>query len=268
MKVKKITLLILTSLIILVLVGCSPKQEQSNDGAPSKDTPETATLTDGDYTAYSDADPESKGEARVQLTIKDGKITDVKIDEIEDGTSGHALKDLANYPLQAAVDGVEYFKEQFIGLTTTEEINAVDDFAGITHSSASFKLATERALSKANSTKNGTYFDGTFMGYSDTSAENGFATAYVTVKDNVVISVVLQEWQPDPEKKGTFVLKDYTDYPLKEAKEGNEHFTKEFVGATSTADIEAVDDFAGVTHSSTDYKTATKMALEKAQKQL
>jgi len=68
------------------------------------------------------------------------------------------------------------------------------------------------------------------MGYSDTTEEKGFATAYVTVKNGAIESVVLEEWQPDKEKAGAFNLKDYANYPLKEAQEGNDYFTKEFVG--------------------------------------
>ena len=236
MRLKKLIVVITALLLIFSLAGCGANQEQPNQEDPQGEAPQqNANLTDGTYVAYSDANAESKGEAKIQFTLKDGKIADA------------------------------YFKENLTGLSTVEEIDAVDDFAGITHSSEKFKQAAQRALVKANAEKTGTYFDGTFMGYSDTTAEKGFVTAYVTVKSDAIESVTLEEWQPDKEKEDTFVLKDYESYPLKEAKAGNEYFTKEFVGATSAGDIDAVDDFAGVTHSSANYKLAVKMALEKAQ---
>jgi major membrane immunogen (membrane-anchored lipoprotein) len=266
MRLKKFIMVISALLLIFSLAGCGANQEQPNQEDPQAEAPQqNANLTDGTYVAYSDADAESHGEAKIQLTLKDGKIADVTIEEIQDGSTGHAIKDMTTYPHKPSIDGEAYFKENLTGLSTVEEIDAVDDFAGITHSSKKFKQAAQRAIVKAGAEKSGTYFDGTFMGYSDTTAENGFATAYVTIKNDAIESVTLQEWQPDKEKEGTFVLKDYESYPLKEAKTANKYFTKEFVGATSAEDIDAVDDFAGVTHSSANYKLAVKMALEKAQ---
>jgi major membrane immunogen (membrane-anchored lipoprotein) len=266
MQARKVVFLLISLLLILSLAGCgaSNDQQQPEQETPQGEAPQNGTIADGDYVGYSDADPESHGEARVQLTIKDGKIAEVKIDEIQDGSTGHAVKDLATYPHQPAVEGDAYFKDKFTGLSSVEEIREVDDFAGITHSSEKFKLAAERALVQAGTEKTGTYFDGTFMGYSDTSAEKGFATAYVTIKNNAIESVVLEEWQPDQENPGSFNLKDYASYPLKEAQEGNEYFTQELVGAAGPEDVDALDDYAGVTHSSENYKAAVKMALEKA----
>lgn len=267
MKVKKMILLLLSLLLVFALAGCGADSgnQQPETETPQAEAPQQGgSGADGDYVGYSDADPESHGEAKVQLSIKDGKITDVKIEEIQDGSTGHAVKDLASYPHKPAQEGEAYFVQEFKGLSSVEEIQAVDDFAGITHSSEKFKLAAERALIKAGAEKAGTYPDGTFMGYSDTAAEKGFATAYVTIKNNAIESVVLEEWQPDKENAGAFKLKDYATYALKEAKPGNDYFTQEFVGAASPEDIDAVDDYAGVTHSSENYKAAVKMALEKA----
>jgi len=266
MKFKKVILVVTALMMLLLFAGCGTTEPAPDNQEPQEpQQQESQALVDGDYAAYSNADPESKGEAKIQISVKDGKIADVKIEEIQDGSKGHAVKDLANYPHQPAVDGETYFIENFTGISTVEEVESVDDFAGITHSSEKFKLAAQRALIKGGAAeKTGTYFDGTFMGNSDPTAEKGFASAYVTIKNNAIESVVLQEWQPDKEKAGAFTLKDYANYPLEEAKSGNEYFTEEFVGAASAEDIDGVDDFAGVTSSSSNYKLAVKAALEKA----
>jgi major membrane immunogen (membrane-anchored lipoprotein) len=265
MKTKKIILVMLALIFIVSLSACgaNDSKEQSNNEVPKTETTQGKEET---FIGYSDATAESKGEAKVQITVKDGKITGVNIEEIQDGSKGHAGKDYATYSHKPAIEGRTYFQEEFTGLSSIEEVDSVDDFAGITSSSAKFKEAVKRALIKSGSEKSGTYFDGTFMGYSDTSAEKGFATAYVTIKNDTIESVVLQEWQPDKDKEGAFVLKDYATYPKEEAKPANDFFTKEFVGAKTPEDIDAIDDFAGVTHSSENYKEAVKMALEKAKK--
>jgi len=269
LQTKKILMLLLVLVLIFSLSACAankPAKEEPKQEVPKTETPQQQTSigTGNTYIGYSDADPKSKGEAKIEISVQDGKIIDVKIEEPQDGSKGHAPKNLAVYPHKPAIEGDEYFREKFAGLSSPSEIDNVDDYAGITSSSAKFKQAAKRALIKSGTEKSGVYFDGTFMGYSDTSAEKGFASAYVTIRNDAIQSVVLEEWQPDKDKKGAFILKDYETYPKKEAKDANEYFTKEFINAGSPEDIDAVDDFAGVTNSSTSYKKAVKMALEKA----
>ena len=85
----------------------------------------------------------------------------------------------------------------------------------------------------------------------------------MTIKNNAIESVVLEEWQPDQENPGSFNLKDYASYPLKEAQEGMNTLLRNS-RCRRSEDVDAVDDYAGVTHSSENYKEAVKMALEKA----
>ncbi|KJS21806.1 MAG: hypothetical protein VR72_08705 [Clostridiaceae bacterium BRH_c20a] len=268
MKTNKIIMQLLVLVLTFSLSACAanepapgePKQKDSQ----TQSSQQTSAGAGNTYIGYSDADPKSKGEAKIEISVLDGKITDVIIEEVQDGSKGHTTKNLAVYPHKPAIEGDEYFREKFTGLSSTTEIDNVDDYAGITSSSTKFKLAAKRALIKSGTKKSGTYFDGSFMGYSDPSAEKGFATAYVTIRDDVIESVILEEWQQDKDKKGAFLLKDYEIYPLKEARDANEYFTKEFVNAANSEDIDAIDDFAGVTSSSASYKKAVKMALEKA----
>jgi len=268
LQTKKIIMLLLVLVSTFLFSACAANKSASEDPKqeiPQTDTPQQTSIGTGDtYIGYSDADPKSKGEAKIEISVQDGKITDVKIEEIQDGSKGHAAKNLAVYPHKPAIEGDEYFREKFTGLSSPSEIDNVDDYAGITSSSVKFKQAAKRALTKSGTEKSGVYLDGTFMGYSDTSAEKGFASAYITIKNDVIQSVVLEEWQPDKDKEGAFILKDYETYPKKEAKDANEYFTKEFINAGSQEDIDAIDDFAGVTNSSASYKNAVKIALEKA----
>lgn len=262
---RKIFALIFILILILIttLAGCGTKQstqEELNENPP-------LSLTDGTYTAFSDATPNYEfGETELQITIKDGKISVAKIKEILDGNKQHSVKNSTNYSYQPALDGQDYFEKKLVGLGTIKEIKQIDDFAGITHSSQKIKQAAIRALQKANQEKSGFYFNGTFRGYSAVTNEHGWAVAYVTINNDVIESAELLEWVPDKENPTQFIVKDYENYKLEKAGPANQYFQKQFVGLTTPEDINEVDNYAGVTQSSQKYKAAVNMALEKAKK--
>jgi uncharacterized protein with FMN-binding domain len=250
---KKFLALVLSMLLLIPLFAACSKQTDNNTNSNTNNNANTATSTkynDGTYIGYSDATPESRGFAYAEVTIKDDKITEVKLYEVNEYGK---LKDYSTYPFKEAKTANEEMAKRFVEKNSAD----VDDYTGVTNSSKKYKEAVLRALEKASKEKDGKkYFDGTFLATSDQSAENGYALAYVTIKDDKITNVVLQEVGKD----GKF--KDYATYPLKEAKAANEEMAKRFVEKNS-ADVETV---AGVTGSSKSYIEAVKKALEMATK--
>ncbi|KRQ86728.1 FMN-binding domain protein [Caloramator mitchellensis] len=252
---KKILGILLSTLLTLsLLASCGSKttsETNTNTNNTSNNTTTTsAKYNDGTYTAYSDATPESKGYAYAEVTIKEDKITEVKLYEVNELGK---LKDYANYPMKEAKTANEEMAKRFVEKNSAD----VDTFTGVTNSSEKYKQAVARALEMASKEKDAKkYLNGTFLASSDQNAKQGYALAYVTIQDDKITKVVLQEVGEDGK------IKDYSTYPLKEAKTANEEMAKRFVEKNS-ADV---DTFTGVTNSSEKYKEAVKKALEMATK--
>ncbi|MBE3576486.1 MAG: FMN-binding protein [Limnochordales bacterium] len=208
---------------------------------------------DGIYVGISDADDHGYGMATVN--IKDDKIVSVVLSEV---TEKGVPKDYNTYTWQPVKDARNQLTKQFVAVNGTK----VDIYAKATHSSKKWIQAVERALSKARlvpESKN-KYFDGTFFGKSS-AGEHGYAVAWVTIKNDKITSVRLEEVT----KTGEF--KDWKNYSYKIAVEARDIMQKRFIGKSSPEEIEKIDVVAKATHSGEMYKEAVIAALKAAQRQ-
>lgn len=230
-------------LVVALLAGClapgpgkqKPQQQQSPAGAK--------TYHDGTYTAVSDAD--DHGYAVASVTIKNDKMTEVKLTEImEKGVE----KDYAAYPYPASKEARDALQKAFVEKNSVE----VDNYTKATHSSEKYKQAVGRALEKAkiNPSVTSTYFDGTFQGKSKAD-EHGYGIALVTVKGDKITNVVLKEITEKNE------FKDYSTYPYKPAIEAQKELPAKYVESGGRP----VDAFTGATQSTAKWNEAVADAL-------
>lgn len=207
---------------------------------------EPKVYNDGTYRAVSAAD--DLGYATAEVSVLKDKIVSVTLAEF-DGYGVEKTQDSYAHP-PAKEAGAE-MAERFAG---SEDAN-VDVYAGATKSSRKYKQAVSFALEKAKmtSTVMSTYFDGTFQGSSG-QTEDGYQMAWVTIEDDKITSVILNQVTPE----GQF--RDWLTYPNTTVLEAKDAMEKAFVEKGDPV----VDVFAGATKSSTGWIEAVNDALTKA----
>ena len=138
MKSKKIlSLLAVAALATTVLVGCGSKDE--------------AAFKDGNYTASSAAD-ERGYVAKIDIEVKDGKITTVKYDETSaDGVNKSTDEAYNKMMLENGMTSspAEAFPKLQDALVEKQDVEAVDAVTSVTTSSNSFKDLAAKALEDA-----------------------------------------------------------------------------------------------------------------------
>jgi uncharacterized protein with FMN-binding domain len=151
----------------------TPKTSTSTKSTPSKSTPtktsavqpSAQSYADGFYSAYGDSS--SYGSEKAEITIKNGKLADVKLykllPSLMDGQSTYYYKQA---PQAAPVMAKKFLKNG----TYFAEMTSADIVTGATSSSKNWNLAVSRALEKALTKSSGkVYFDGTFAGVDNQS---------------------------------------------------------------------------------------------------
>jgi uncharacterized protein with FMN-binding domain len=211
------------------LTGCGPK-----------------VFNNGTYVGVSPAD--DNGYAIAEVTIKDDKITDVKITEFD---STAVQKDMEAYPWEPAKQANKELPGRFIG---RQDAN-IDAFSGATASSTKYISAVEHALEKARIKPQITtqYFDGTFMGRSEAD-DKGYGIAFVTVEGDQIKAVRLLEVTGENE------LRDYATCQYTVVLEAKDHLERAFVEQNGPE----VDTFSGATNSSQKWIEAVSNALQAA----
>lgn len=139
MKSKKIlSLLAVAALATTVFVGCGSKDE--------------AAFKDGSYEAKVDTFDDNGYAGKINIDVKDGKITTVKYDEVN--AEGTGKVDNKEYNAKMVEFGAkstpaEAFPKLEAALVEKQDVDAVDAVTGVTTSSESFKKLAAEALKDA-----------------------------------------------------------------------------------------------------------------------
>ncbi len=207
-----------------------------------------AAYVDGTYEAWSDAGPKSIQSSKV--FIEDGKIVAVVLREY---TDKHVEKDFSTYSWPQAGEAARTLGAQFVKNQAAE----ADIITGATGSSTGWIQATERALIKASDVAPANiYFDGTFLGRSETSSYGQYyKVVWVTLKDDKIVDYKSQRVLPD----GTIQdpSTEVYGWPLEMARDAY----KEAAIKAEPGYVDVISGATGLTHQS---NHAVRDALDKA----
>ncbi len=248
MHMKKFVLTALAAVLALNLAACSAPadKEPAETDASKGQVEETAgTYVNGTYTGISDGG--ENGYAKATITIEDDAIVNVELTQ----TDKLGDEKGEDYSYEVYHEAKTAMAEKFVEANGAE----VDAHTGATGSSTQWKQAVERALTLASGKTEGKYFDGTFMASSE-ATDKGRAVVWVTIADDVITEVVLEQ-TTFAEDKEVFKDENYSYPAYHEAKPALE---KAFVEANG-ADVDA---FTGATGSSAQWTEAVENALANA----
>ncbi|EPA8114089.1 extracellular electron transfer flavoprotein PplA [Enterococcus faecalis] len=282
------------ALFSLVLAGCGADKKDNTTNSSSAASSETKKSTESSAPAKKVAGGdlkdgtyklEEKNEkngyrAVFEMTVKDGKITESKYDNINaDGKS--KTEDTKYEESMKAKSGVgpkEYIKQLNDSFVKAQSASGVEVVTGATHSSESFQNYAQQLIQAAQAGNtdtieidNGaTLKDGTYS-LKEKNDSNGYHTTFsMTVKDGKVTESNYDNVNADGKSK-----KDDTEYESKMKdvagvgpKEYIETLNKEFVKAMgeedgSPAGVEVVTGATHSTHSFTNYAQQLVNAAEK-----
>ena len=282
------------ALFSLVLAGCGADKKDNTTNSSSaassetkKSTESTAPakkvaggdLKDGTY-KLEEKNEKNGYRAVFEMTVKDGKITESKYDNINaDGKS--KTEDTKYEESMKAKSGVgpkEYIKQLNDSFVKAQSASGVEVVTGATHSSESFQNYAQQLIQAAQAGNtdtieidNGaTLKDGTYS-LKEKNDSNGYHTTFsMTVKDGKVTESNYDNVNADGKSK-----KDDTEYESKMKdvagvgpKEYIETLNKEFVKAMgeedgSPAGVEVVTGATHSTHSFINYAQQLVNAAEK-----
>lgn len=281
-------------LFSLVLAGCGADKKDNTTNSSSAASSETKKSTESSAPAKKVAGGdlkdgtyklEEKNEkngyrAVFEMTVKDGKITESKYDNINaDGKS--KTEDTKYEESMKAKSGVgpkEYIKQLNDSFVKAQSASGVEVVTGATHSSESFQNYAQQLIQAAQAGNtdtieidNGaTLKDGTYS-LKEKNDSNGYHTTFsMTVKDGKVTESNYDNVNADGKSK-----KDDTEYESKMKdvtgvgpKEYIETLNKEFVKAMgeedgSPAGVEVVTGATHSTHSFINYAQQLVNAAEK-----
>ncbi|MDK4375612.1 extracellular electron transfer flavoprotein PplA [Enterococcus faecalis] len=282
------------ALFSLVLAGCGADKKDNTTNSSSAASSETKKSTESSAPAKKVAGGdlkdgtyklEEKNEkngyrAVFEMTVKDGKITESKYDNINaDGKS--KTEDTKYEESMKAKSGVgpkEYIKQLNDSFVKAQSASGVEVVTGATHSSESFQNYAQQLIQAAQAGNtdtieidNGaTLKDGTYS-LKEKNDSNGYHTTFsMTVKDGKVTESNYDNVNADGKSK-----KDDTEYESKMKdvagvgpKEYIETLNKEFVKAMgeedgSPAGVEVVTGATHSTHSFINYAHQLVNAAEK-----
>ena len=282
------------ALFSLVLAGCGADKKDNTTNSSSAASSETKKSTESSAPAKKVAGGdlkdgtyklEEKNEkngyrAVFEMTVKDGKITESKYDNINaDGKS--KTEDTKYEESMKAKSGVgpkEYIKQLNDSFVKAQSASGVEVVTGATHSSESFQNYAQQLIQAAQAGNTDTIEidngaalkDGTYS-LKEKNDSNGYHTTFsMTVKDGKVTESNYDNVNADDKSK-----KDDTEYESKMKdvagvgpKEYIETLNKEFVKAMgeedgSPAGVEVVTGATHSTHSFINYAQQLVNAAEK-----
>ncbi|MGH2235362.1 extracellular electron transfer flavoprotein PplA [Enterococcus faecalis] len=282
------------ALFSLVLAGCGADKKDNTTNSSSAASSETEKSTESSAPAKKVAGGdlkdgtyklEEKNEkngyrAVFEMTVKDGKITESKYDNIN--ADGKSKKDDTKYEesmkAKSGVGPKEYIKQLNDSFVKAQSASGVEVVTGATHSSESFQNYAQQLIQAAQAGNtdtieidNGaTLKDGTYS-LKEKNDSNGYHTTFsMTVKDGKVTESNYDNVNADGKSK-----KDDTEYESKMKdvtgvgpKEYIETLNKEFVKAMgeedgSPAGVEVVTGATHSTHSFINYAQQLVNAAEK-----
>ena len=282
------------ALFSLVLAGCGADKKDNTTNSSSAASSETKKSTESSAPAKKVAGGdlkdgtyklEEKNEkngyrAVFEMTVKDGKITESKYDNINaDGKS--KTEDTKYEESMKAKSGVgpkEYIKQLNDSFVKAQSASGVEVVTGATHSSESFQNYAQQLIQAAQAGNtdtieidNGaTLKDGTYS-LKEKNDSNGYHTTFsMTVKDGKVTESNYDNVNADGKSK-----KDDTEYESKMKdvagvgpKEYIETLNKEFVKAMGEEDgsPEGVEVVTGATHSTHSFINYAQQLVNAAEK--
>lgn len=282
------------ALFSLVLAGCGADKKDNTTNSSSAASSETKKSTESSAPAKKVAGGdlkdgtyklEEKNEkngyrAVFEMTVKDGKITESKYDNINaDGKS--KTEDTKYEESMKAKSGVgpkEYIKQLNDSFVKAQSASGVEVVTGATHSSESFQNYAQQLIQAAQAGNtdtieidNGaTLKDGTYS-LKEKNDSNGYHTTFsMTVKDGKVTESNYDNVNADGKSK-----KDDTEYESKMKdvagvgpKEYIETLNKEFVKAMGEEDGSpaGVEVLTGATHSTHSFINYAQQLVNAAEK--
>ncbi len=151
---KIISLLLAMVMVLVLAVGCTrPIEPQPQDPQPNiKDRPDAIEppYTDGDYEAIA-AEPDEGGwRPLMDLKVVDGKIIEVRFDEVDQEGLLKSENEEYNQRWEAAsgISGPEAYERLQNDLIEKQDIDMVETVTGATRSTEQFKLMAKEALSR------------------------------------------------------------------------------------------------------------------------
>ena len=282
------------ALFSLVLAGCGADKKDNTTNSPSAASSETKKSTESSAPAKKVAGGdlkdgtyklEEKNEkngyrAVFEMTVKDGKITESKYDNInaDNKSKTEDTKYEESMKAKSGVGPKEYIKQLNDSFVKAQSASGVEVVTGATHSSESFQNYAQQLIQAAQAGNtdtieidNGaTLKDGTYS-LKEKNDSNGYHTTFsMTVKDGKVTESNYDNVNADGKSK-----KDDTEYESKMKdvagvgpKEYIETLNKEFVKAMgeedgSPAGVEVVTGATHSTHSFINYAQQLVNAAEK-----
>lgn len=282
------------ALFSLVLAGCGADKKDNTTNSSSAASSETKKSTESSAPAKKVAGGdlkdgtyklEEKNEkngyrAVFEMTVKDGKITESKYDNInaDNKSKTEDTKYEESMKAKSGVGPKEYIKQLNDSFVKEQSASGVEVVTGATHSSESFQNYAQQLIQAAQAGNtdtieidNGaTLKDGTYS-LKEKNDSNGYHTTFsMTVKDGKVTESNYDNVNADGKSK-----KDDTEYESKMKdvagvgpKEYIETLNKEFVKAMgeedgSPAGVEVVTGATHSTHSFINYAQQLVNAAEK-----
>ena len=282
------------ALFSLVLAGCGADKKDNTTNSSSAASSETKKSTESSAPAKKVAGGdlkdgtyklEEKNEkngyrAVFEMTVKDGKITESKYDNInaDNKSKTEDTKYEESMKAKSGVGPKEYIKQLNDSFVKAQSASGVEVVTGATHSSESFQNYAQQLIQAAQAGNtdtieidNGaTLKDGTYS-LKEKNDSNGYHTTFsMTVKDGKVTESNYDNVNADGKSK-----KDDTEYESKVKdvagvgpKEYIEALNKEFVKAMgeedgSPAGVEVVTGATHSTHSFINYAQQLVNAAEK-----
>lgn len=282
------------ALFSLVLAGCGVDKKDNTTNSSSAASSETKKSTESSAPAKKVAGGdlkdgtyklEEKNEkngyrAVFEMTVKDGKITESKYDNInaDNKSKTEDTKYEESMKAKSGVGPKEYIKQLNDSFVKAQSASGVEVVTGATHSSESFQNYAQQLIQAAQAGNtdtieidNGaTLKDGTYS-LKEKNDSNGYHTTFsMTVKDGKVTESNYDNVNADGKSK-----KDDTEYESKMKdvagvgpKEYIETLNKEFVKAMgeedgSPAGVEVVTGATHSTHSFINYAQQLVNAAEK-----
>lgn len=149
---RALVVLMSVMLVLTAVVGCSGANGKQGETpqSPKQDSQEEIAYKDGIYTAEGETD-ERGWKPIIEITVKNGKITDVYYDEVkEDGTKKSTDQDYyANFLEKGGTDVRKAYETLENSLVEVQDPDKVDTFSGATSSSNNMKELAAKALEGA-----------------------------------------------------------------------------------------------------------------------
>ncbi|NLZ52151.1 MAG: FMN-binding protein [Thermoanaerobacteraceae bacterium] len=201
---KLLTVMLVALLIITLIVGCGQQRQREQappdqSGSQQSDD-EQLSYEDGIYSAQK-ADFDDHGwKAMVTVIVKDGKITDVFFDEInEEGRlKSFDPEYAANMKDKAGTAPLGAYNDLEQSLIVKQNPEKVDAVTSATHSSNTFKELVKQALADSPVEAAGTYVDGLYKAAEKDFDNHGWkAMAAVIIKNSKVVTAAFDETNKD-----------------------------------------------------------------------